>query len=113
MAQVMRLASTDFHCDVNNNAHRTADFGYSRLIVRRGDRFTVTLTFSGRGYESKRDQVCLSVETGNGSLKSNTASPCRCRKVRNSTKGCSPRFSQSLMQPIFAQQPPPPPYTTK
>ncbi|XP_072413058.1 protein-glutamine gamma-glutamyltransferase 2-like [Chiloscyllium punctatum] len=64
MAQVMRLASTDFHCDVNNNAHRTADFGYSRLIVRRGDRFTVTLTFSGRGYESKRDQVCLSVETG-------------------------------------------------
>ncbi|XP_048464327.1 protein-glutamine gamma-glutamyltransferase 2-like [Rhincodon typus] len=64
MAQVLELAATDYHCNVNNSAHRTADFGYSRLIVRRGDRFTLTLTFSGRGYESKQDRISLSVETG-------------------------------------------------
>ncbi|XP_048406418.2 protein-glutamine gamma-glutamyltransferase 2-like [Stegostoma tigrinum] len=64
MAQVLELAATDYHCNVNNNAHRTADFGYSRLIVRRGDRFTLTLTFSGLGYESKRDRISLCVETG-------------------------------------------------
>ncbi|XP_041060955.1 protein-glutamine gamma-glutamyltransferase 2-like isoform X2 [Carcharodon carcharias] len=64
MAQALAVAGTDFQCEVNNKAHRTADFGSNRLIVRRGDRFTVTVHFAGRGYQGAEDQISVIVETG-------------------------------------------------
>ncbi|XP_078092530.1 protein-glutamine gamma-glutamyltransferase 2-like [Mustelus asterias] len=64
MAQALAVAGTDFQCEVNHRDHRTADFGFSRLVVRRGARFTITVSLSGRGYQPAQDQISVIVETG-------------------------------------------------
>ncbi|XP_038659000.1 protein-glutamine gamma-glutamyltransferase 2-like [Scyliorhinus canicula] len=64
MAQALAVATTDFQCESNGQAHRTADFGSSRLIVRRGDRFTIIVYFAGRPYQQGEDQISIIVETG-------------------------------------------------
>ncbi|XP_038659001.1 protein-glutamine gamma-glutamyltransferase 2-like [Scyliorhinus canicula] len=64
MAQDLAVATTDFQCESNGQAHRTSDFGRSRLIVRRGDRFTIIVYFAGRPYQPGEDQISIIVETG-------------------------------------------------
>ncbi|XP_067856731.1 protein-glutamine gamma-glutamyltransferase 2-like [Heptranchias perlo] len=64
MAQTPKVAGIDLQCKANNTAHKTDDFGFSRLIVRRGSRFTITVHFTGRDYQPGADKISLIVETG-------------------------------------------------
>uniref|UniRef100_UPI00398E74B3 protein-glutamine gamma-glutamyltransferase 2-like n=1 Tax=Pristiophorus japonicus TaxID=55135 RepID=UPI00398E74B3 len=64
MAQALELAGIELQCKPNNTAHRTADFGFGRLIVRRGSRFTITVIFTSRGYQPESDKISFTVETG-------------------------------------------------
>ncbi|XP_051887232.1 protein-glutamine gamma-glutamyltransferase 2a [Pristis pectinata] len=63
MAQALEVASTDLQCQLNNTAHNTADFGFRRLVLRRGARFTITVKFTSRGYQPQHDQISFIVET--------------------------------------------------
>uniref|UniRef100_A0A8D0HTV2 Protein-glutamine gamma-glutamyltransferase 2 n=1 Tax=Sphenodon punctatus TaxID=8508 RepID=A0A8D0HTV2_SPHPU len=56
--------SCDLECEFNGQKHRTAETGCQQLVVRRGQPFTVTLHFAGRGYEEGVDRLALNVETG-------------------------------------------------
>ncbi|NXA03583.1 TGM2 glutamyltransferase, partial [Sapayoa aenigma] len=58
------LDTWDLHLERNGREHRTADLGCKQLVVRRGQPFTITLHFSGRGYEEGVDKVAFNVETG-------------------------------------------------
>lgn len=58
------LETWDLHCDRNGREHRTADMGCKQLVVRRGQPFTITLRFSGRGYEEGVDKLSFNVQTG-------------------------------------------------
>ncbi|XP_072371647.1 protein-glutamine gamma-glutamyltransferase 2-like [Scyliorhinus torazame] len=62
--EALAVGTTDFQCESNGQAHRTADFGPSRLIVRRGDRFIIIVHFTGRPYQRGEDQISVIVETG-------------------------------------------------
>ncbi|XP_072095708.1 protein-glutamine gamma-glutamyltransferase 2-like [Mobula birostris] len=63
MAQVLEVASTDLQYQVNNTEHNTDNFGFKRLIVRRGSRFTIIVNFASRGYKPSSDQISFIVET--------------------------------------------------
>ncbi|XP_072917692.1 protein-glutamine gamma-glutamyltransferase 2-like [Hemitrygon akajei] len=63
MAQALEVASTDLQFQVNNTAHNTADFGFKKLILRRGSRFTIIVNFTSRGYKPQSDQISFIVET--------------------------------------------------
>uniref|UniRef100_A0A8B9MPP4 Transglutaminase N-terminal domain-containing protein n=1 Tax=Accipiter nisus TaxID=211598 RepID=A0A8B9MPP4_9AVES len=54
----------DLQRDRNGREHRTAEMGGQQLVVRRGQPFTITLCFSGRGYEEGVDKLAFNVETG-------------------------------------------------
>ncbi|XP_067904227.1 protein-glutamine gamma-glutamyltransferase 2-like [Heterodontus francisci] len=64
MARALEMAATDLQCESNNKAHRTADFGFAQLIVRRGNRFTITVRFTDGGYQLAENRISLIVETG-------------------------------------------------
>lgn len=64
MAEDLVLETWDLHCDRNGREHRTADMGCKQLVLRRGQPFTITLRFSGRGYEEGVDKLSFNVETG-------------------------------------------------
>ncbi|NWQ82868.1 TGM2 glutamyltransferase, partial [Columbina picui] len=58
------LETWDLQCERNGREHRTAELGGQQLVVRRGQPFTITLRFSGRGYEEGVDKLAFNVETG-------------------------------------------------
>lgn len=58
------LETWDLQCERNGREHRTAEMGTQQLVVRRGQPFTITLRFSGRGYEEGVDKLAFNVETG-------------------------------------------------
>ncbi|KFP80699.1 Protein-glutamine gamma-glutamyltransferase 2, partial [Acanthisitta chloris] len=58
------LETCDLQCERNGREHRTAEMGCQQLVVRRGQPFTITLRFSGRGYEEEVDKLAFNVETG-------------------------------------------------
>ncbi|XP_065705788.1 protein-glutamine gamma-glutamyltransferase 2 isoform X1 [Patagioenas fasciata] len=58
------LETWDLQCERNGQEHRTAEMGGQQLVVRRGQPFTITLHFSGRGYEEGVDKLAFNVETG-------------------------------------------------
>lgn len=58
------LETWDLQCERNGREHRTAEMGCQQLVVRRGQPFTITLHFSGRGYEEGVDKLAFNVETG-------------------------------------------------
>ncbi|CAM4545927.1 protein-glutamine gamma-glutamyltransferase 2 isoform X1 [Lepidochelys kempii] len=64
MAEDLVLESCNLECESNNQNHMTADMGNQQLVVRRGQSFTITLLFTGRGYEEGVDKLALNVETG-------------------------------------------------
>ncbi|XP_053901240.1 protein-glutamine gamma-glutamyltransferase 2 [Malaclemys terrapin pileata] len=64
MAEDLVLESCNLDCESNNQNHMTADMGSQQLVVRRGQSFTITLHFAGRGYEEGVDRLTLNVETG-------------------------------------------------
>ncbi|KAM7151011.1 protein-glutamine gamma-glutamyltransferase 2 [Macrochelys suwanniensis] len=64
MAEDLVLESCNLECESNNQNHMTADMGSQQLVVRRGQSFTITLLFTGRGYEEGVDRLALNVETG-------------------------------------------------
>ncbi|KAG6938453.1 transglutaminase 2 [Chelydra serpentina] len=64
MAEDLVLESCNLECESNNQNHMTADTGSQQLVVRRGQSFTITLLFTGRGYEEGVDRLALNVETG-------------------------------------------------
>ncbi|NXC23538.1 TGM2 glutamyltransferase, partial [Campylorhamphus procurvoides] len=58
------LDTWDLQLERNGQEHRTADMGCKQLVVRRGQPFTITLHFSGRGYDEGVDKIAFNVETG-------------------------------------------------
>ncbi|XP_071429142.1 protein-glutamine gamma-glutamyltransferase 2 [Pithys albifrons albifrons] len=64
MAEDLVLDTCDLHLERNGREHRTADMGCQQLVVRRGQPFTITLRFSGRGYDEGVDKLAFNVETG-------------------------------------------------
>ncbi|XP_041095383.1 protein-glutamine gamma-glutamyltransferase 2-like [Polyodon spathula] len=57
------VSSTDFHHEANNKAHHTSEITGKRLILRRGQPFTITLNLL-RGSQPEVDEVQLVAETG-------------------------------------------------
>uniref|UniRef100_A0A8C2SZH8 Protein-glutamine gamma-glutamyltransferase 2 n=1 Tax=Coturnix japonica TaxID=93934 RepID=A0A8C2SZH8_COTJA len=64
MAEELVLETCDLQCERNGREHRTAEMGSQQLVVRRGQPFTITMTFAGRGYEEGVDKLAFDVETG-------------------------------------------------
>nr|XP_033818889.1 protein-glutamine gamma-glutamyltransferase 2 [Geotrypetes seraphini] len=64
MAQDLELERFDLECETNNRTHRTAEMGCRRLVVRRGQPFSISLYFISRGYQEGVDNIALNVETG-------------------------------------------------
>ncbi|KAJ8358750.1 hypothetical protein SKAU_G00152750 [Synaphobranchus kaupii] len=57
----MDISKVDFHCEKNNEAHRTSEISTERLIVRRGQPFLLTLHSSSA---LKPEALELTVQTG-------------------------------------------------
>ncbi|KAK1157652.1 protein-glutamine gamma-glutamyltransferase 5-like [Acipenser oxyrinchus oxyrinchus] len=57
------VSSTDFHYEANNKAHHTSEITGQRLILRRGQAFTITLNLH-KGSQPEVDKVQLIAETG-------------------------------------------------
>lgn len=58
------LETCDLQHESNGVTHRTEEMGSQRLVVRRGQPFTIVLHFAGRGYEDGVDTLALNVRTG-------------------------------------------------
>ncbi|KAJ8259233.1 hypothetical protein COCON_G00182450 [Conger conger] len=57
------ISEVDFHCEKNNEAHRTDEISTERLIVRRGQSFLLTL-HSSSGQSLDTNNLELTVQTG-------------------------------------------------
>ncbi|XP_053450449.1 protein-glutamine gamma-glutamyltransferase 5 [Nycticebus coucang] len=64
MAQELEVAFTDFQTSRNNVQHHTEEISIYRLIIRRGQIFTITLHFSNRGFQPGLDNIIFVIETG-------------------------------------------------
>ncbi|XP_041434213.1 protein-glutamine gamma-glutamyltransferase 5 isoform X2 [Xenopus laevis] len=64
MTAVPEIAFSDFQIKRNNTAHHTNETGDSRLFVRRGQPFFITVHFKARGFQPGQDNVIFLVETG-------------------------------------------------
>ncbi|XP_072259868.1 protein-glutamine gamma-glutamyltransferase 5-like [Pyxicephalus adspersus] len=64
MTQVLDVAYTDFQCQKNNNLHHTIEISNRRLILRRGQPFSIVLHFKTRGFEEGIDKILCIAETG-------------------------------------------------
>lgn len=58
------LERCDLEIQANGRDHHTADLCHEKLVLRRGQRFRLTLYFEGRGYESSVDNLTFSAVTG-------------------------------------------------
>ncbi|KAJ8359201.1 hypothetical protein SKAU_G00157260 [Synaphobranchus kaupii] len=64
MAQVLDIGRWDLECEVNNTDHRTDLNGVDRLVVRRGQTFTISLHLRSGTFEPGVSAFNLIVETG-------------------------------------------------
>ncbi|XP_018419818.1 PREDICTED: protein-glutamine gamma-glutamyltransferase 5-like [Nanorana parkeri] len=64
MAQVLDVAYTDFQCQKNNKLHHTIEISDRRLILRRGQPFSIVIHFKTRGFEEGTDNILCIAETG-------------------------------------------------
>ncbi|KAL0977824.1 hypothetical protein UPYG_G00161730 [Umbra pygmaea] len=64
MPQALDIASWDLECEFNNTDHRTDLNGVERLIVRRGQTFSITLHLQSGVYQQGDSTLDLVVETG-------------------------------------------------
>uniref|UniRef100_UPI003AAD8477 protein-glutamine gamma-glutamyltransferase 2 n=1 Tax=Centroberyx gerrardi TaxID=166262 RepID=UPI003AAD8477 len=64
MAQALDIARWDLECEFNNTDHRTDLNGVNRLIVRRGQPFTVNLQLRSGEYQPGASSLACIVETG-------------------------------------------------
>ncbi|XP_067856722.1 protein-glutamine gamma-glutamyltransferase 2-like [Heptranchias perlo] len=64
MAGVAEVSYADFHCEKNNQEHRTAEISTKRLIVRRGQIFHITVQFNKSQCNPDSDRFALTAETG-------------------------------------------------
>ncbi|XP_020864933.1 protein-glutamine gamma-glutamyltransferase 5 [Phascolarctos cinereus] len=60
----LEVSVSDFQCYQNNMQHHTEEISFQRLIVRRGQAFSVTLYFKNRGFQSDMDKIIFITETG-------------------------------------------------
>ncbi|CAO2577966.1 Protein-glutamine gamma-glutamyltransferase 2 [Lemmus lemmus] len=63
MAEELILERCDLEIQANGRDHHTADLCHERLVLRRGQRFRLTLYFEGRGYESSVDSLTFGAVT--------------------------------------------------
>ena len=54
----------DLHQEENREAHKTDEYEIDQLILRRGQKFDVTVTFD-RDYDPDRDIITVQFVTGN------------------------------------------------
>ncbi|XP_026643637.1 protein-glutamine gamma-glutamyltransferase 5 isoform X2 [Microtus ochrogaster] len=64
MAQGLEVALTDLQSSRNNVRHRTEEISVDRLVVRRGQAFSITLYFKNRGFQPGMDSITFVTETG-------------------------------------------------
>ncbi|XP_068961795.1 protein-glutamine gamma-glutamyltransferase 5 isoform X1 [Petaurus breviceps papuanus] len=64
MAQGLEVSVSDFQFYQNNVQHHTDEISFQRLIVRRGQAFSITLYFKSRGFQSDMDKIIFITETG-------------------------------------------------
>ncbi|XP_078508081.1 protein-glutamine gamma-glutamyltransferase 5 [Lissotriton helveticus] len=64
MAEMLEVAFLDLLYKKNKEQHHTDDISGKRLIVRRGQAFTINLHFKSRGFQPGVDQLNVIVETG-------------------------------------------------
>ncbi|KAJ8259229.1 hypothetical protein COCON_G00182410 [Conger conger] len=57
------ISEVDFHCEKNNEAHKTNEISTERLIVRRGERFRLTI-HSSNDQSLNANNLELTVQTG-------------------------------------------------
>lgn len=57
------LKNVDLQCKTNNEAHHTNEISVDRLIVRRGEGFTMTLDLQ-KPFDSSKDQLIFTAATG-------------------------------------------------
>lgn len=58
------LERCDLEIQANGRDHHTADLCQEKLVLRRGQRFRLTLHFEGRGYEASVDSLTFGAVTG-------------------------------------------------
>ncbi|XP_008068130.1 protein-glutamine gamma-glutamyltransferase 5 isoform X2 [Carlito syrichta] len=63
MAQGLEVALTDLQSSRNNVRHHTEEISVDRLLVRRGQAFSLTLYFRNRGFQPGLDNIIFVVET--------------------------------------------------
>lgn len=64
-SSALDIGTWDLACDFNNTSHRTELNGTDRLIVRRGQPFTINLNLCSGSYEPGVHQLHIVAETGN------------------------------------------------
>ncbi|XP_004687926.1 PREDICTED: protein-glutamine gamma-glutamyltransferase 5 isoform X2 [Condylura cristata] len=64
MAQGLEVVLTDLQSSLNNILHHTEEISSERLIVRRGQAFSITLYFRNRGFQPGLDNIIFVAETG-------------------------------------------------
>ncbi|XP_035245098.1 protein-glutamine gamma-glutamyltransferase 2 [Anguilla anguilla] len=64
MAQALDIGRWDLECEFNNTDHRTELNGVDRLIVRRGQPFTISLHLRSGTFEPRANAFTLIAETG-------------------------------------------------
>nr|AAA40420.1 transglutaminase [Mus musculus] len=64
MAEELLLERCDLEIQANGRDHHTADLCQEKLLVRRGQRFRLTLYFEGRGYQASVDSLTFGAVTG-------------------------------------------------
>ncbi|XP_067904236.1 protein-glutamine gamma-glutamyltransferase 2-like [Heterodontus francisci] len=58
------VSYVDFHCEKNNQDHRTAEISTQQLIVRRGQTFNIMVQFNRKQYDPDHDRIKLVAQTG-------------------------------------------------
>uniref|UniRef100_A0A3P8V080 Protein-glutamine gamma-glutamyltransferase 2 n=1 Tax=Cynoglossus semilaevis TaxID=244447 RepID=A0A3P8V080_CYNSE len=64
MAQVLDIDRCDLECDINNTDHRTDLNGVDRLILRRGQPFSISLYLRSGSFQPGVSKLDLTAETG-------------------------------------------------
>ncbi|XP_074145522.1 protein-glutamine gamma-glutamyltransferase 5 [Sminthopsis crassicaudata] len=64
MAQGLEVSVSDFQYFQNNVQHHTEEISFQRLIVRRGQPFSIILYFKSRGFQAGMDKIIFITETG-------------------------------------------------
>uniref|UniRef100_A0A5F8GC27 protein-glutamine gamma-glutamyltransferase n=1 Tax=Monodelphis domestica TaxID=13616 RepID=A0A5F8GC27_MONDO len=68
----LEMIVSDFQCYQNNVQHHTEEISFQRLIVRRGQNFSIILYFKNRGFMLDMDKIIFITETGESSPKEGT-----------------------------------------